>query len=463
LSPKKQTAKPHSLQSLARRELGSELDKEHQKADWGGELSSSMLEYAAKDAQILLPLAKILGAKIEDSCLERVSEIEHRALPAMVWMANAGVPFDEEGWKAYLEQVVEIELVRGIEKLNQLAPEHPEGKIWNWNSHLQVKEAFRLVGVILPNIRKETLECYEHPLAQALLEYKKASTLLSNYGPSLLEKVEDGRIYASWHQIGAATGRISCSKPPLQQIPREVLRHYVRAPEGRLLVSADYSQAELRIAARITGDKRMLEAYSNGEDLHATTARILMGREQISKEERDLAKAVNFGLLYGQGAEGLREYARNNYRIRMTTEEARRYRRRFFDTYPSLKAWHEAEWRRLRQGNTETRTLTGRRRSGVRNFTSRVNAPVQGTGADGLKLALALLYESRDECPGAHLVSCVHDEMVVECDENNVEKVKAWLEKARVDGMSEVVNFPEARGPYVPIKVKVKIGRTWAG
>jgi DNA polymerase I len=461
LSPQKK--QPHSLQSIARRELGIELDKEHQKADWDGELSSSMLEYAAKDAQVLLPLTKILDSKVEGSRLERVSEIEHRALPAMVWMANAGVPLDEEGWKAYLKQVVKIELARAAEKLTELAPKHPEGKSWNWNSNPQLKEVFRLVGVTLPNNRKETLARCEHPLAQTLLEYKKASTLVSNYGPSLLEKVEDGRIYASWHQIGAATGRMSCSKPPLQQIPREVLRHYVRAPEGRLLVSADYSQAELRIAARITGDKRMLEAYSNGEDLHAITARILMGREKISKEERDLAKAVNFGLLYGQGAEGLREYARNNYRISMTVEEARLYRRQFFKTYPGLKAWHEAEWRRLKQGNTETRTLAGRRRSGVRNFTSRVNAPVQGTGADGLKLSLALLYESRDECPGAHLVSCVHDEIVVECDENDVENVKAWLEKAMVDGMSEVINFPEARGPYVPIKVKVKSGRTWAG
>ncbi len=117
----------------------------------------------------------------------------------------------------------------------------------------------------------------------------------------------------------------------------------------------------------------------------------------------------------------------------------------------------------MKRGNTETRTLIGRRRSGVRNFTSRVNAPVQGTGADGLKLALALLYERRDECPGVNLVSCVHDEIVVECDENNVKKVKAWLEKAMVDGMSEVVNSPEVRGPHIPIKVKIKSGRTWAG
>ncbi len=186
-----------------------------------------------------------------------------------------------------------------------------------------------------------------------------------------------------------------------------------------------------------------------------------MRRENISKEERDLARAVNFGLLYGQGAAGPMEYARNKYGVTMTMEEATRYRRRFFGTYPGLKAWHEVQWRRLKQGSTTTRTLSGRRRKGVRSFTERVNTPIQGTGADGQKLALALLYERRLECPGAFPIACVHDEVVVECGEPDAEAVAAWLVRAMKDGMSEVLALGPADPEGVPVEVEVKTGRTW--
>ncbi len=458
-SPK---ATPHSLEAVARRELGIELDKTHQKADWSDELSAGMLEYAAIDAQVLPPIAGIFEAKAKDAGLGRVHEIEHRALPAVLWMQNSGLPFDAEGWEEYLKQIEE-ERDRLRTHLDGLAPPRPNGGRWNWNSAPQVKEVFALTGIDLVDTKEETLSRCEDPLAKTLLAHRKVSKVSSSYGPKFLEAVRDGRIYASWRLIGAATGRMSCSSPNLQQIPNEVLRRYVRAPEGRMLISADYSQAELRIAARISGDETMLEAYRTGEDLHAATARSLMGREKISKHERDLAKAVNFGLLYGQGAAGLREYARSRYGVTMTLEEAGRYRRRFFETYPGLKAWHEENWRELRRGSTETRTLAGRRRTGVSSFTERVNAPVQGTGADGLKLSLALLHERRHQCPGALPVACVHDEVVVECAEDEVEKVAAWLEKAMKDGMDEVLNGPDNRGPRVPVEVEVKSGRTWSG
>src|SRR5215217_1484744 len=211
---------------------------------------------------------------------------------------------------------------------------------------------------------------------------------------ALLEAVrEDGRIHAGWRQIGTETGRMSCSKPALQQLPPEVKR-YVRAPEGRMLVKADYSQIELRVAAKISGEERMLEAYQNGEDLHLRTAERL-AHAGVGTVDRKLAKAVNFGLLYGQGAQGLKDYARREYEINITLEEAALYKKRFFETYPGLAAWHERERQRMKHGETQTRTLTGRRRTKVTNFTEWVNAPVQGTGADGLKLALALLWERR--------------------------------------------------------------------
>ncbi len=462
MSPKKKARKatPHSLEGVARRELGVELDKEHQAAEWGGELSPGMLEYAARDAQVLLPLAEALVARATEAGLGRVAGIEHRALPAVSWMENAGLPLDAEGWTEHLAEVEqEIGLLK--EQLGEIAPERPGGEGWNWNSSQQTREVFALEGIQLPNVKSETLSRHDHPLIGPLLRYRKASKLVSHFGPTLLGFVrEDGRVYADWRQIGAETGRMSCSKPNLQQFP-PVLKDYVRAPDGRVIVVADYSQAELRIAAQISGDKRMLEAYRRGEDLHAATARSLTGRENISKEERDLAKAVNFGLLYGQGAAGLVEYARNKYGVTMTTEEANRYRRRFFETYPGLKAWHEGQWRRLKRGNTETRTLSGRRRKGVRSFTERVNTPIQGTGADGQKLALALLYERRFECPGAFPIACVHDEVAVECGEDQVAAAADWLVWAMRDGMAEVLALGAGGAAAVPVEVDVNTGKTW--
>ena len=212
----------------------------------------------------------------------------------------------------------------------------------------------------------------------------------------------------------------------------------------------------------VSGDERMLEAYQKGEDIHVLTAKSLVSGG-VGKEDRKLAKAVNFGLLYGQGARGLKDYARDKYETDITLEEAALYKKRFFETYRGLAAWHEHERLRMKRGETETRTLAGRRRVGVTKFTEWVNAPVQGTGADGLKLALALLWERRKECADAVPVACVHDEIVVECDEDKAEKVEAWLEKAMIDGMDRVLNGQGLEDLRVQVDVETQTGKTWAG
>ena len=458
MSPQKKMS--HKLVDVARREVGVELDKGHQTSDWGAKLTPEMLSYAAKDTEVLPSLLETLGPRIEDAGLEKTMEIEHRALPALPWMANARVPFDEVGWEKRLKELVE-EKARLTENLNELAPDHPEGKKWNWGSWQQILRIFGLLGITLPDTKEETLSRCDHPLAKALLEYRRVAKVVSTYGEKLLEKVVDGRIYASWWQIGAGTGRMACSSPNLQNLPPEV-RKYVRAPDGKVLVKADYSQIELRIAAQIAREKKMLRIFDLGQDVHEITARSLTGQKVITKKERKLAKAVNFGLLYDMSPNGLRNYARSNFGIKnMTREAANRYWWEFFDTYPDIKAWHNREYRELKKGNTETRTLAGRRRTGVTKLSERLNSPVQGTGADGLKLALALLYERRHECPGATPILAVHDEIVVECDQDQAEEVGVWLKKAMVDGMDQVLNAPELGGPRVPIKVEVKIGKTW--
>jgi DNA polymerase-1 len=306
------------------------------------------------------------------------------------------------------------------------------------------------------------LYAQEHEFISALRNYRKVSKLASTYGVAWLENSyhTDGRIYASWRQLRAATGRMACDHPNLQNIPRSgPLRSYIRAPEGRVFVIADYSQIELRIAAKISGDKEMLSAYAEGRDLHTLTAKNLTGRKDVSKDDRKLAKAVNFGLLYGMGAQGLRSYALRSYGVKMSMKEATVYRKRFFETYPGLRRWHERERRAWQHGETETRTLTGRRRKNVEKLTDRLNAPIQGTGADGLKLALTLLWERRDECPGAVPILVCHDEVVVESDAERAADAKVWLEKARVEGMAVVINGTDA--VHVPVEVEGRIARSW--
>jgi DNA polymerase-1 len=193
------------------------------------------------------------------------------------------------------------------------------------------------------------LKLVDHEFAKALLAYGEAKSGLATYGEKFFEPTEkgrevylDGRLYPSWGMCAADTGRMSCRDPSMQNVPSKSrlgeLRRCVIAPEGHRLVKADYSQIELRIVAKIAGEEKMLDDYRKGEDLHTATARSITGRERVTKEGRQLAKAVNFGLLYGQGANGLRNYARDKYEVEMSPEEAAEYRERWFETYPAIKA-----------------------------------------------------------------------------------------------------------------------------
>lgn len=211
----------------------------------------------------------------------------------------------------------------------------------------------------------------------------------------------------------------------------------------------NYSQIELRIAAIIAGDAALLEAFATGQDVHALTAASVLGRPSDA-DARQAAKAVAFGLLYGMGAPRLAQYARQSFGVEMSEGEAEQYKQRFFARYSGLRRWH----RRCPEHPVATRTLAGRRRLSVVKFTEQLNTPVQGSGADGLKLALALLYLRRERVPSAAPVLIVHDEIVGEVDAEAAEQAKEWLRSAMVDGMSAVVQG-------VPIEVELTTGPTW--
>jgi DNA polymerase-1 len=450
----------NGLADLARRELGLTLDKSHQKDDWSGELTADQLAYAARDAEILVPLYQSLGAKIDAAALAEVARTETRALPGFLWLARSGVAFDWSAWDA-LTREAEGSAQDLAAQLDAVAPPRP-GTLhgmatWNWGSPQDVKAAFAAAGVTLESTEDEALAGIAHPMAALLREYRAAQKRVNTYGTDWSRHAAaDGRIYASWNQLGSVAGRTSCRGPNLQQVPRDPrYRRCFVAPPGRTLVKADYSQLQLRIAAKVAGERNMLAAYAAREDLHALTARSITGKDEVTRADRQLAKAVNFGLLFGLGAKGLRGYARSNYGLDLSEAEAAKYRRAFFSAYPGLGRWHR------QAGNSkakECRTLGGRRRllDDKTPFTHRLNTPVQGTEADGAKLALALLWERRELCPGAFPVLFCHDEIVVEADAAQADAAAAWLKAAMDDAMAPLV-------APVPVSVDWTVGHTWGG
>jgi DNA polymerase-1 len=443
------TFERNDLAACCERYLGRVLDKDPQKSDWSGKLTRAQLAYAATDAAVVVLLRRVLASEIKKAGLNEIAKIEQRCLSAVVWMAGQGVLLSSEAWEA-----LALDAEKDARRLRRKLDKAASPGTWNWKSHIQVKQALAHAGCKVKDTKAATLAAVDHPLAQQLLRHREADKRATTYGSEWLKHVsDDGRVYPGWRQIGAASGRMSCRNPNMQQLPRRGgYRECVVAPPNRVLVIADYSQIELRIAANVSGDTALMEAYRDEKDLHIITAQTVLGIENVTPEHRQLAKALNFGLLYGMGAPCFRQYAKCQYGLDMTENEARRYRDAFFKSYPGLARWH----RSIPRAAMDTRTLAGRRRRNVAKFTEKLNTPVQGTGADGLKLALALLWERRDQAPGAFPVLAVHDEIVVECDEAQAGAVSAWLEQAMRDGMEPLID-------PVPVEVKVEKAQTWGG
>lgn len=462
------------LAAVAQRCLGITVDKSEQKRDWTGVLSPEQLIYAAKDAAILLPLAESLTDALAKADLVRVAEIERRCLLATAWMELAGLPIDRDAWLARAAE--ETHRAQGLHaQLSALTGRPPlNGKVLhlsaeppiNWDSPAQVLKVFHERGHILDNTNSESLTALlgSDPLAGILLDYREAKKRAGTYGEAWLKKhlhPVTGRVHADYFQLGAASGRMSCTKPNVQNLPRNgSYRHAVCPGEGRAIVKADFSQIELRIAAVIARDENMLSAFQNGEDLHRLTASKVLGLplDQVGKEHRQLAKALNFGLLYGMGAKALQAYAATTYKVTLSEAEATAHRQRFFQAYPGLALWHRATGAYLKNEEImETRTMVNRRRLDITKYTVALNSPVQGTGADGLKLALARLYEHRAEVPDARVIATVHDELVAECPQDCAEQTVDWLTRHMTAAMTEIL------GESVPVEVETTCGRDWAG
>jgi len=461
----------HSLKNLVQRYLGESLPKEMQLSNWSApHLTPQQLLYAARDAAVLLPLREALIPKLKEKKLIQIAKIEFDCIPAVAAMEYRGIALSKARFSR-LAKELEAEQKTTRQKLLDKLHEGPRGKapgqktlfedsrVINPDSPKQILEALQWQGIPLKSSSRKELEklAPQFEVLGLLLEYRHAAKAVQAFGKSLerFRHPLTGRLHPRYGQIQTPTGRFTCSAPNIQQIPRDLrFRSCFEAPPERVLVLGDYSQIELRVAAEISGDGRMIRAYREGADLHALTAALLTGKspEQILPAERQLAKAVNFGLIYAMGAAGLKSYAEGTFGIPMTDQEARDFRKRFFQAYPGIAAWHERE--RV-SPSEELRTLGGRRRipSSSETLPGRLNTPVQGTAADMLKLALGMLFQ-RISPQEDYLIGCVHDEIMLECPEYREEELKTILKETMEEAGAKLLS-------RVPVEAKVLSGKSW--
>lgn len=333
------------------------------------------------------------------------------------------------------------------------------GRRINLKSSVQVKQALHECGVPVSDTKAETLATCRHreALVATLLEYREAEKRSGSYSTSFTPHPSTGRFHADYRQIGAITGRMACSGPNLQQVPSDpAYRRCFCAPAGRVLVKADHSQIEMRIAAAVSNDGAMLEAIANGMDLHALTAAALFQKQAsaVTAEERAVGKLVNFGSLFVQGIRGLMKAAAQHGRA-LSEAEARHYQTRFARAWPEFARWQR---RQMEGRGRETRTAAGRVRylDAQSPATVRVNTPIQGTAADVFKAGLAQIAETRAVHPNVDLVLAIRDEVVMECDVDDADDVASWVTDCLTAGVRRYL-------PSVPVQVDVSVSSSWGG
>src|SRR5438067_5153210 len=462
----------HGLEAIAGRYLNEAVDKSERLSNWEFELSEAQLQYAARDAAVLLPLRERLIEKIKSNDLIDCAKLEFECVMPVVDLELAGFYMDKTRW---LEQLAIVEEKRG-EVANELQEMLGEGVAQaslfgppraniNLDSQQQVTEALTRLGIPLPDsTRNWKLQplALQYPVVAKLLEYRTMQKALTSYGQNMVELInpKTGRLHADFRQIGAPTGRFACTNPNIQQVPHaiEYRRCFMGHPEGRRLIIADYSQIELRILAEFSGDQAFIGAFNSGADLHRVTAAQVFSvtADQVSKEQRDFAKRLNFGVVYGIGAQ------RFSMMTGLGVSEAENVLRRYFSTYGRLDAYLRESANRA-VSEKQARTASGRlvrfnfdasdRQQISMTQRNGKNAPIQGTSADILKRALRLLKDDLRDT-SAKIVNIVHDEIVVEVDESEAESIAEKVERAMCVAGEEYLQT-------VPVKVESQIACEW--
>ncbi|HEX2252384.1 MAG TPA: DNA polymerase I [Thermoanaerobaculia bacterium] len=398
-------------------------------------------------------------------------EIEAPLLPVLLRMEEAGILLDTE-CLAEMSRQMEGDLARLEAEIYEVAGEH-----FNINSPPQLGEVMfeKLAYPVIKRTRKtksyatgadvlEELAARGYPLPELILRYREVSKLKSTYVDALpLLVAEDGRLHTRFNQAVAATGRLSSVEPNLQNIPirtelgRSIRRAFV-APEGKVLLVADYSQVELRILAHIAGEEALIEAFRRGEDIHATTAAAVLGVAPglVTADQRRAAKTINFGIIYGMSAFGLANT------LHIPKKEAEAFIAAYLARYPGVQRYMD-ETLAAAEAEGGVRTLYGRMRwlpdvhsknwnlrEGARRMA--INARIQGTAADLMKLAMIAVDQRLvREAPDSRLLLTVHDELVLEVPQGDAERV-GELVKEEMTGVADLA---------VPLAVDRGVGRTW--
>lgn len=475
----------HTLDTLAERFLGQRLVPYSELAGTGSDqrtldqvLVGAVARYAVEDAVAAWQLAAKLQEELRRAGLwELFEQVEMPLLPILDDMEERGIRIDR-GALAELSAFLERDLAALEQEIHQLA-----GRPFNVNSPVQLRQVLfdelklspvgrRTQKTKVQSTAQEVLEALAevHPLPQKVLEYRERIKLKGTYVDTLpLLADADGRVHTQFHQLGAATGRLSSSDPNLQNIPvrtelgRRIRSAFVPAPGWKFL-SADYSQMELRIMAHLSEDPGLLAAFSQGLDVHAFTAAQVTGMplEQVTPAQRAAAKAVNFGILYGM----------SEYRLArdqgMSVEEARQFIAAYFARYPRVRGYIEETIRQVQQTG-EVRTYFGRIRrfpelvGGETQRLSRpvregllrqaVNATIQGTGADIVKIAMVALERRLTERGlAARMVLQVHDELLFEAPPGELAEL-APLVRETMEASAKL---------SVPLKVDLGMADDWA-
>ena len=435
----------HDMDSMAQRLLGYETIKYSDVAGKGAKaiaFSHVALDdataYAAEDADVTLRLHRVMAPRLAASdALERVyREIEMPLVPVLERIEANGVMIDAAELRRQSADLGK-RMLDAQQRATALC-----GRTINLDSPKQIGallyDELKLPALVktpsgAPSTNEEALEAIadQHELPRIILEYRGLAKLRSTYTDKLADMVNPhtGRVHTSYHQAGAATGRLASSDPNLQNIPirtedgRRIRRAFV-APEGRVLVACDYSQIELRIMAHLSGDPALLRAFASGADVHRATAAEVFGKaslEDVTGNERRAAKAINFGLMYGMGAFGLAR------QLGIARGEAQDYIALYFSRYPGVRDYMERTRQQARDAGY-VETVFGRRlylpyiasrnqaqRAGAER--AAINAPMQGTAADIIKRAMVRVDEwIAPHADRALMLLQVHDELVFECD-----------------------------------------------
>jgi DNA polymerase I-like protein with 3'-5' exonuclease and polymerase domains len=506
IAPK--TRKPYfadvscGLKAVAERRLDIEISKEEQTSDWGKEeLTESQLSYAAKDVKILPLIAKQQLEELKEENLLGIYSIESKCIRPVAEMCRRGFNVDIKKLKELkvkIQNELDAKTDFFVEELDRRLPDDSKlprtsegslaigkkrGKEFNPSSQAQLIKYFSACGIELPkdqNTEKytlnqvalsefdsddETLMLYrERAKIETSLEH--VDKLLSNINPV------SHRLHSGYNQVGANSGRFTSSGAPktakskqkttfgvnIQQVPRsKKFRECFIATPGYKLVICDWAQIELRLGAELVDIPQMKKAFIEDIDLHTMTASLIYKKDitEVTKDERQDGKTLNFALLYGMGYRKYKTYAAQSGRL-LSLSEAKVAHTSFHAAYPRLRSWHKERAALVADGWAYIRTACGRRRLlsyDDATMMCSANSLIQGSGADILKIAVANLSEHLNE--EAYLVACVHDEIVLEVKEDKAVEYKDLLETAMKEAAETVLKT-------VPSAADANIGDSWA-